>query len=587
MKMENKIQDHLIYLYGKETAKQILTKIEAILRDFKERNPHLQANATNDRVTEKDAILITYGDQISEGDAPLLQSLSEVLNTYARDVLSGVHILPFFPYSADDGFSIIDYARVDPELGSWEDIESLGENFGLMFDAVINHISQHSEWFQGYLRNDPRYVNYFITVEPGTDISKVTRPRATPLLTPVETLDGEKLVWTTFSADQIDLNFGTPEVLLEIIKILLLYVEKGAEMIRLDAIAYVWKKLGTACIHLEGVHRLIKIFRLILDIVAPQTIIITETNVPHEENISYFGNGFNEAQMVYQFPLPPLMLNTFITGDSTHLSNWAKDLETLTEETTFFNFLASHDGIGVRPVEGILNQIEISSLIKRVSAHGGHISYKVNSDGSESAYELNISYFDALSDPKVNEPIMLQTQRFLASRAIMLSLQGVPGIYVHSLFGSRNYYQGVEKTGRYRSINREKFERKTLEKDLSNPESLRYKVFFPYLDLIKKRTTHSSFHPNGKQTILTPCHSGNKALFILIRTAPSGEEKILCIHNVTNAEQSISLNFSELGLATIGVAVDIISEKAFHINSNQKLKLTLLPYEVLWLKVDG
>lgn len=583
MKLGTKIQDHLTYLYGAEAANAIALSLKEILADFQERNPHLQANTPTDRVTEKDAILITYGDQISEEDVPPLQSLTEVLNAYTRDALSSVHILPFFPYSSDDGFSVIDYAQVDPALGYWENVESLGENFRLMFDAVINHISQHSEWFQGYLRDDPRYTNYFITVEPGTDISQVTRPRAKPLLTSVQTPTGEKLVWTTFSPDQIDLNFSAPEVLIEIIKILLLYVEKGAEIIRLDAIAYAWKKPGTTCIHLEEVHRLIQLFRLVLDLATPNTIIITETNVPHEENISYFGDGFNEAQMVYQFPLPPLTLHTFITEDSTHLSNWAADLEAPTEETTFFNFLASHDGIGVRPVEGILNQGETEAIIERVAAHGGHVSYKTNPDGSESAYELNISYFDALSDPNGSESPALQARRFLASQAIMLSLQGVPGIYIHSLFGSRNYHQGVEKTGQYRSINREKFVRTALENELNNPESLRHKVFFPYLDLLEKRAAHPSFHPNGTQTILPPRQTGNKAIFALIRSAPSGEEKILCVHNVSNAEQSVMLDVGEVELENTTATQDIITGKVYSISAEQKLELTMKPYQVLWL----
>ena len=583
MKLESKIQNHLICLYGEKSAKQIISVLEKIILDFKERNPLLSSNPSRDRITEKDAILITYGDQISEEGKPPLQSLTEVLTKFTQGILSGVHILPFFPYSSDDGFSVIDYAQVDPKLGTWENIENLGVHFHLMFDAVINHISQHSEWFQGYLRNDPQYTNYFITVEPGADTSQVTRPRAKPLLTPVQTLTGEKYVWTTFSPDQIDLNFGNPEVFFEIIKILLLYIEKGAQIIRLDAIAYSWKKLGTSSIHLEEVHSLIKLFRLVFDLVAPNTIIVTETNVPHKENISYFGDGYDEAQMVYQFPLPPLTLHTFITEDSTHLTNWAMDLTPPTEKTTFLNFLASHDGIGIRPVEGILSQRETDALIERVTAHGGYVSYKTNPDGSKSAYELNISYFDALSDPNESEPLSLQAQRFLASQAIMLCLQGVPGIYVHSLFGSRNYSNGVEKTGYYRSINREKFQRDALENELQNAKSLRHKVFFPYLNLLKKRTAHASFHPNGAQTILSSDQIGNKAVFALIRSAPSGKEKILCLHNISRQKQKITLNLNEFSLGK-NVLLDIISNNIYEATANGELKLNLEPYKVLWLK---
>jgi sucrose phosphorylase len=201
-----------------------------------------------------------------------------VLEKYARGVITGVHVLPFFPYSSDDGFSVIDYTAVNPDFGTWADVERLGRNFRLMFDAVINHISAHSGWFQEFLKGNPGFADYFIVVEEGTDLSQVVRPRALPLLTSVQTAHGERLVWTTFSADQIDLNYANPDVLLEIIEILLLYVEKGAEIIRLDAIAYLWKKIGTPCIHLEETHRVVKLFRTVFDAVAPHVMLITRTS---------------------------------------------------------------------------------------------------------------------------------------------------------------------------------------------------------------------------------------------------------------------------------------------------------------------
>ncbi|RLC54282.1 MAG: sugar phosphorylase, partial [Chloroflexota bacterium] len=434
-----RILDHLTFLYGAEQAPALMERLRAILARFRRRNPRLAKEhpPPQERLTERDAILITYGDQVTEPGKPPLQTLAEVLEHDVKGVVTTVHVLPFFPYSSDDGFSVVDYTVVNPDFGTWADVERLGRNFRLMFDAVINHISAQSRWFQEFLRGNPEFADYFIVVEEGTDLSQVVRPRALPLLTRVQTAQGEKLVWTTFSADQIDLNYANPDVLLKIIEILLLYVEKGAEIIRLDAIAYLWKKIGTTCIHLEETHRVVKLFRAILDAVAPHVIIITETNVPHEENVSYFGDGTDEAQMVYQFSLPPLVLHAFHSGTAAYLSEWAATLSTPSDSTTFFNFLASHDGIGVRPAEGILSPAEVQALVERTLAHGGYVSYKANPDGSQTVYELNISYFDALSDPNGPEPLDWQVRRFLASQAIMLSLAGVPGIYVHSLFGSR------------------------------------------------------------------------------------------------------------------------------------------------------
>ena len=487
-------------------------------------------------------------------------------------------MLPFFPYSSDDGFSVIDYTRVNPDFGDWSDIERLGQTFRLMFDAVINHISRQSEWFQAFLAGDPAFANAFIVVEPGTDLSEVVRPRALPLLTAVSTASGEKLVWTTFSSDQIDLNFGDPEVLLRIIDLVLLYVSHGAEIIRLDAIAYLWKEIGTSCIHLEETHRIVQLFRTVMDAVAPGVMLITETNVPHEENISYFGDGTNEAQLVYQFPLPPLVLHTLSAGDATHLTEWAASLSLPSDQTTFYNFLASHDGIGVRPVEGILTQAEVQALVDRTQAHGGHVSFKTNADGSKSVYELNISYFDAISDPGGGEPLGLQVDRFITSQAIMLALQGVPAIYVHSYFGSRNYPEGVEATGRYRSINRETFQRTELEAALNDPTSLRARVYSAYRHLLEIRKEHPAFHPNGPQRVL----SLDPGVFAVLRTAPDGAERLLCLHNVTDAALSVSMDNTVLSPEGVGIWKDLLGDGEFSVEEHV-VDIVLDPYQVAWL----
>ena len=575
----DRITDHLNFLYGAERTPAILERLRAIMARFQQRNPTLRNHSTGERVTEKDVILITYGDQVSEPGVPPLQTLAEVLEEYVKGVVTGVHILPFFPYSSDDGFSVIDYNAVDPELGGWADVERMGHNFRLMFDAVINHISAHSDWFQEFLAGNSEFGDYFIIVQEGADLSQVVRPRALPLLTRVQTTHGERLVWTTFSTDQIDLNYSTPDVLLEIVEILLLYVEKGTEFIRLDAIAYLWKRIGSTCIHLEEAHRVVKLFRAVLDVVAPRVIIITETNVPHQENISYFGDGADEAQMVYQFPLPPLVLHAFHSGDALYLSNWAAGLVTPSDSATFFNFTASHDGIGVRPVEGILSQSEVQSLVDHTLAHGGYVSYKANPDGTQSVYELNISYFDALSNPDGSEPLDLQIRRFLASQAIMLSLAGTPGIYVHSLFGSRSHRAGAEQTGRHRSINREKFQRGQLERALADSSSLRHQVLYPYLGLIRTRAAHQAFHPNGPQQVIF----AHPALFVLLRTSPDGSESLLCMHNVSDAEQSVSVNLVSLSLSHSGQVRDLIAGGVFSVNGSGDLYLQLAPYQVLWL----
>jgi len=582
---ETRVKRHLIALYGEEQAEQVLPQLQERLSRFTQRNPGLQAKARDPAglLTERDVFLITYGDQVTEPGRRPLVTLTEVLEKTIAGIVSGIHLLPFFPYSSDDGFSVIDYTAVNPALGTWADVEHLGRRFRLMFDAVINHISAESDWFRAFVDGDPRYARYFITVEPGTDLSDVVRPRARPLLTPVQTAQGEKLVWTTFSPDQIDLNYANPDTLLDIIDVLLFYVEKGAEVIRLDAIAYVWKEIGTSCIHLAEAHQIVKLFRALLDAVAPHVILITETNVPHEENVSYFGSGRDEAQLVYQFPLPPLVLHTFHTGDATHLAEWAAGLSTPSSSTTFFNFLASHDGIGVRPVEGILSPAQVEAMVERTRRHGGHVSYKTNADGSRSVYELNISYFDALSSPTGDEPLRTQVRRFLTSQAVMLSLAGVPGIYVHSLFGSRSDPEGVQETGRYRSINREKFQRRDLEHALADPTSRRHQVLYAYLDMIRARTSHPAFHPNAGQHVVPPEATGSASLFVLLRTSRTSGQRVLCIHNAALTEQPLRLDLRALGIGRPGAFQDLLSPATYS-TTGHTLELNVVPYQALWLE---
>ncbi len=404
MNTPDRLREQLLPLYAEAEVDRLLSALHTRMAAFRAEHPELLDKKPI--LTHQDAILITYGDQFKDPGQPPLYHLGEFLSTYLAETISGVHILPFFPYSSDDGFSVIDYRQVNPAFGGWKHIQHINRQFRLMFDAVINHISRQSDWFQGYLHQQEPFTTYFIDVDPAADLSLVVRPRALPLLTAVVTTDGPRSVWTTFSEDQIDLNFANPRVLYEIVDLLLYYVGHGAEIIRLDAIAYLWKEIGTRSIHLPQTHHVVKLFRAVLDQVAPGVILITETNVPHEENISYFGDLLpgtrhtDEAQMVYQFPLAPLVLHTFQTGDATALGRWAAELPEPTPGKSFFNFIASHDGIGVRPAEGLLTPAEVQALVERTLAHGGRVSYKTNLDDTESPYELNITLYDALNDPE-------------------------------------------------------------------------------------------------------------------------------------------------------------------------------------------
>ncbi|MFQ5433124.1 MAG: alpha-amylase family glycosyl hydrolase [Nitrospinota bacterium] len=572
--LAKKIFEHLTFLYGADAATKTFAQLSKILKDSQQKSSYLAARKAS--LSEKDAILITYADQFQSDGRPPLQVLSETVRCHLEGIVNSIHLLPFYPYSSDDGFSVIDYTRVDPKIGDWNDLASLGQGFRLMFDAVINHVSVQNHWFQGFLKDEPAYKDYFITADPNTDLSNVTRPRTQPLLTPFETANGAKHVWTTFSADQADLNYSNPKVLLEVLKVLLFYVQKGAEIIRLDAIGYLWKTIGTSCIHLPETHRIVQLIRSVLDAVAPNVMLITETNVPQHENISYFGNGCNEAQMVYNFALPPLILHSFYTGNVEALSRWAANLTTPGNSATYFNFIASHDGLGVMPAKGLLSEVEIQNLVDKTVAHGGLVSCKTNSDGTQRPYELNITLFDALSRPSSTEPDSLKINRFMSSQAIMLALRGVPGIYVHSLVGSSNNSAGVAKTGQNRTINREKWRQANLEARLANPKTIASQVFRRYRHLLQVRSRYSAFHPFGEQQIIT----GNPAVFSLLRTSPSGNDKIFCLHNVSAEPQVFTVDADAIN--SPGILHDLLSHERFS-DEGLRWKITLGSYQVRWL----
>ena len=514
---------------------------------------------------EKDIVLITYADQFSAPGEKALPVFTRFYNEWLSRSFSHVHLLPFYPWSSDDGFSVIDYHEVAPETGSWRDVAELKKSASLMFDFVCNHMSAKSKWFENYINQTPGYEDFFISVDPETDLSAVTRPRALPLLTPFTLHDGSvRHLWTTFSEDQIDLNFASPEVLIAMVDVLLHYLMEGARYIRLDAVGFMWKIPGTNCIHLEQTHRLIQLFRAITDRVAPGTVLITETNVPHKDNISYFGDGENEAQMVYQFSLPPLVLHAVHCQDVRALCQWASSLKLPSMKTTWFNFLASHDGIGLNPLRGILPESEILSLVEKLQQEGALVNWKNNPDGTRSPYEINVTYLDALSakESEDNERIA----RFILAHAVLLSFPGVPAVYIQSILGSRNDYDGVERLGYNRAINRKKYRAGEIDAELEDNKSLRHSIYHRLTQLIAVRRTEKAFHPDS-QTIF---ETSGTHVFKIIRTADNGD-RITALFNFSNQQQNIHSDI-ETGRELIA-GEDIRSTT-----------LSLNPWQVMWIK---
>ena len=522
---------------------------------------------------QRDVLLVCYGDQVQAPGRPHLQTLLDFLTAYDLPrSLRQVHLLPFFPSSSDDGFAVIDYRAVDPELGTWNDISELGRHFELMFDLVINHVSVSSLWFQNYVKGELPYDRFFLEVDPGADLSRVVRPRSSPLLTSVPTDRGVRHVWMTFSADQVDLDYHNPDVLLEMIGVLLLYLQRGARLIRLDAIAYLWKELGTSCIHLRPTHVVVKLLRDLVDAVAPGTLLITETNVPHAENVSYFGDG-DEAHLVYQFSLPPLLLEAFVSEDATVLCDWLERLEPARPGTTYLNFTASHDGIGVRPLEGLLPGERIARLVDAVRQRGGLVSTRRLANGEDAPYELNTTYFDALRNPADADP-QWHVRRFLASQAIMLALRGIPAVYFHSLVGTANDSGAVTATGRARSINRRKYAADELGRILANPNSVSAQVFNAYRDLLTKRIAQPAFHPDAEQQVR---RFDDPALIGFLRTSLDRRHQILVMANVSVVSKTVCLDAGR----DLPVPRDLLTGANMSVADG---RIFLEPCQVVWLE---
>ncbi|MGB3558528.1 MAG: alpha-amylase family glycosyl hydrolase [Geitlerinemataceae cyanobacterium] len=565
-----RVKPLLEILYDRSAVTTVLDRLFSLVGDrFAE---SVEENLS--KWSEKNTIVITYGDSIynTSGEKPLV-TLRRFCEQYFQDTITGIHILPFFPYSSDDGFSVIDYRSVNPELGDWEDIKAIGKQFDLMVDVVLNHVSSQSEWFAQFQQGIEPGCHYFIEVAPSTDVSEVVRPRSTPLLVKVETNRGEKYVWATFSDDQIDLNFSNPDVLIEFVEILLFYWQNGSKYFRLDAVGFLWKEIGTPCIHLLQTHAAIKLLRELLQMVDPSAVLITETNVPNRENLSYFGNR-NETHVIYNFSLPPLLLNALIQGRSDHLKTWMMSMPPAPIGCAYLNFTASHDGIGLRPAEGLLAQDEYDTLLKTMQQFGGKISMRRKPDGTESPYEINISLFDALKGTAKGED-KWQIDRFLCSQTIVMALEGIPAFYIHSLLATHNDEDNLQRTGRNRSINRHRWNEELLEEKLSDPKSEHKIVLQELCRRIQIRRRQTAFHPNATQYTL---HPGNKSLFAFWRQSMTRDQSIFCIHNLSDRTQKLRL--SDLNLIGIDSWCDLLSDKQIE---DLYATLTLKPYQCTWI----
>ena len=571
--LKDKLVQQLSTIYDDVPLEESFDDIAQSLLDIMElSSKEITAKPFSNHWSEQDVILITYGDSIIEADQAPLKTLKSFLDSTIGDTINSVHILPFFPYSSDDGFSVIDYSSVNESLGSWQDIEQISKNYRLMSDLVINHCSSRSAWFDNFIKGEGQGSDFFFTALPDDNLSKVVRPRTSPLLKEVETAKGKKFVWCTFSHDQVDFDFRNPEVLKAFTSIIKQYLDSGVKIFRLDAIAFLWKVVGTTSINLSQTHEVVRLLRTLIESAEPTAVIITETNIPNTQNLTYFGNA-NEAHGIYNFSLPPLLINTLLTGNCLYLKRWLMSMPPSQDGTMYFNFIASHDGIGLRPAEGLLSENELDNLVQTVQGFGGKISWRTTDNGEQKAYEMNIALYDALQGT-VEGKDQWNFERFICAHAVMFALEGIPGIYIHSMLGTQNDYQKLANTHHNRSINRRRWHVDALEEALADKDLHHAKVLSTLKSLLDIRIKQSAFHPNATQFTL---HLGLQ-LFGFWRQSKDRKQSIFCVSNIS--DQSVVLPLSELNL--------IITEDWCELITDVKIteltqEMTLAPYQTVWI----
>lgn len=566
----HRLEHHLQQVYADIDLAPIVEQIMSIMRfDTYIASPKPHHNPW----TQQDAIVITYGDSIKSPNEPPLRILRDFLRQEMSGFISSVHVLPFFPWSSDDGFSVIDYMAVNDAHGTWDDISAIAGDFQLMADLVINHCSSRSRWFENFKKGIDPGKDYFVSVDPQTDIADVVRPRTSPLLRETRIDGGTRYVWCTFSHDQVDLNFANPQVLLEFVRIIRFYMDRGVKIFRLDAVAFLWKEIGTRCINLAQTHEFVRLIRTIVEHVDPEAVIITETNIPNRENLAYFGNA-NEAHVIYNFSLPPLLLHALCSGDCRYLRNWLMSMPPAQNGTTYLNFIASHDGIGLRPAEGLLSDEEIDQMADLMARFGGKVSMRTVSDGVLRPYELNIALYDACKGTLANGEDDYQYERFICAHTVMMALEGIPAFYIHSLFGTTNDYQRVEHSGHNRAINRHQWQLEDLKLRLEDLTGHHARVFSEMKHLLNIRRHQPAFHPNATQFTL---QLGDQ-IFGFWRQSTDREQSMFCLHNIS--DQTLGVKLSDLNLTHLEDWFDLLSNTQY---SDPKAFLELKPYQSVWL----
>ena len=550
----------------------ICNQLLQILDDFSEKSTY-EETSKDKKWDESYAVLITYADGvIKEGEATLV-TLRDLLSNYFGSLSKVVHILPFLKSTSDGGFAVSSHKSLEEKFGSWEDLKSFSSKHYLMADLVLNHVSSSHPWVQQFIKCQEPGLSNVLSPSKDLDWKNVIRPRSSSLFSQINTDDGIKQVWTTFGPDQVDLNWLNPKMIIDFLILIITYLSNGIKWLRLDAVGFIWKEPGTTCLHLPKAHSIVKILRILLNDLLKDGVLITETNVPQKENLSYLIPE-DEADMAYNFPLPPLLLEAIITSRADILNSWICDWPELPETTTLFNFTASHDGVGLRALEGLMNEQRIKDLLINCEKRGGLVSHRRLSNGEDKPYELNISWWSAMEDSG-RDSNRFQYERFLLTQLLVMSLKGVPAFYLPALLASENDIKSFSITGQRRDLNREKFKSEKLSAVFRNPESNAYKNLRYLRNAMDVRSKLPQYHPQSQME----CLSKNRGDIVVIKRG-FGSNAIFSIHNMT--ENKINYRFIDYEFTKL-IKNDLNMQDYLTSNKYNSSNIELDPFQVIWL----
>lgn len=431
-------------------------------------------------VMQNKIMLITYANSLGEN----LSDLDDILKIYFKDSIGGVHILPFFPSSADRGFAPINYDQVDEQFGTWDDIKNLSKDFYLMYDFMINHISRSSNYYKDFEKNKDnssfsdffiRYKDFWPKGEPtqkDVDLIYKRKPRAPYVDVEFEDGTTEK-IWSTFDSEQIDLNVKSEVAKKFIYDTLVNMVKNNASIIRLDAFAYATKKVGTNCFFVEpDTWKLLDFVRKILKPLKVE--ILPEIHEHYSIQMRLAEKGY----WVYDFALPMLLLHSLYSGSSKKLINWLKMCP-----RKQFTTLDTHDGIGVVDVRDLLSEEEIETTRECLFSKGANVKkvYNTIEYNNLDIYQINCTYYSALGN---------NDDAFVLARAIQFFAPGIPQVYYVGLLAGGNDIELLEATKEGRNINRHYYTKKEVEMNLKRP------IMKRLLNLMKFRNSYEAFNGN-------------------------------------------------------------------------------------------